>query len=60
MNKANLEKKRYDVVIGFVGHTEIELLPQIKRTVENISGFNLIFFKTSSNKLLLVEESNGS
>jgi hypothetical protein len=52
-------KKRYDVVIGFVGHTEIDLLPQIKHAVENISGFNLIFFKTSSNKLKLVEDSYG-
>lgn len=55
MEKTRLDKKRYDVVIGLVGHTNIELLPQIKRTVENISGFNLIFFKTSSKKLYITE-----
>jgi len=59
MNKTNLDKKKFDVVIGFVGHTNIELLPQIKHAVENISDFNLIFFKTSSNKLILMEDLYG-
>ena len=53
-------KKKYDVVIGFVGHTDIEKLPQIKHAVENISDFNLIFFKTSSNKLIIMEDLYGS
>lgn len=55
MVKSNLDKKKYDVLIAFVRHTGIEFLPRIKHTVEGISGFNLIFFKTSSNKLFINE-----
>lgn len=43
------------ITIGIVGHTSIEDLPQLKKTLENISGFKIIFFRTSSGKLWIRE-----
>jgi len=43
------------VVVGVVGHAEIEILPEVKRVLENIDGFRVIFFKTSSQKLYIRE-----
>jgi hypothetical protein len=48
-------KKEFDVVVGFVGHTNVENLAEIKHLIENIDGLNLIFFKTSSKKLYIRE-----
>ena len=43
------------VTIGLVGHCQFEDLQQLKRTLENISGFKIIFFRTSSGKLWIRE-----
>ncbi len=43
------------IVIGFVGHTTIESLVQIKREIESLPNLKIIFFKTSSSKLWLKE-----
>jgi hypothetical protein len=44
-----------DIVIAFVGHAVIEDLADIKKAVESISGFRVVFFKTSSDKLWIKE-----
>ena len=43
------------VVVGLVGHTDIDKLQDIKDFFENLEGFRLVFFKTSSEKLYIVE-----
>ena len=48
--------KEHDViVVGFVGHTTIESLVQIKNEIEHLPNFKIIFFKTSSDKLWIKE-----
>ena len=46
------------VVVGIIGHTDIEKLPEIKVFFENLNGFRLIYFKTSSEKLYIKEGDN--
>jgi hypothetical protein len=43
------------LVVGIVGHADIDLLPEIKYYFENLDGFRLIYFKTSSEKLYIWE-----
>jgi len=43
------------LVVGIVGHVSIDDIKELKDTIENISFFNLIFFKTSSEKLWIKE-----
>ena len=43
------------VVVGIIGHSDIEILPEIKHFFENLDNFNLVCFKTSSEKLYIVE-----
>ena len=43
------------VVVGIIGHTDIDLLPEIKKYFENLDGFRLVYFKTSSEKLYIWE-----
>jgi len=50
--------KKFDVVIGIVGHTNIETLPKIKAIFDNFEGFSLVYFVTSSSKLYIVEGGN--
>ena len=51
-----MERKNDNViVIGFVGHTTIESLAQIKKEIENLPNFKIVFFKTSSDKLWIKE-----
>lgn len=44
------------LVIGIVGHCEIEILPEIKKFLQNLDGFRLVFFRTSTDKLYIKEE----
>ena len=44
-----------DIVIAFVGHAHIEDLADIKKAVEALPGFKVVFFKTSSDKLWIQE-----
>jgi len=46
------------VVVGIIGHTDIDLLPEIKHILENLDGLRIIYFKTSSEKLYITEEAN--
>lgn len=51
-----MKDKSYDTVtIGFVGHCNILSLFDIKKAVEKIPNFDLIFFKTTSGKLWIKE-----
>jgi hypothetical protein len=43
------------VTIGFVGHCPIELLQSIKEQLNEISGFDVVFFKVSSGRLWIKE-----
>lgn len=43
------------VCVGTVGHCQIDDLAKIKRIIETIEGFDLVFFKTSSEKLWIKE-----
>ena len=43
------------LVIGIVGHCEIESLHEIKKFFQNLKGFRLVFFKTSTDKLYIKE-----
>jgi len=43
------------VTIGIVGHCDIDNLARIKQILENLEGFDLVFFKTSSGKLWIKE-----
>jgi len=43
------------VTVAVVGHIQFEDLQQLKQTLENISGFKIVFFKTSSSKLWIQE-----
>lgn len=43
------------VILGIVGHTDVDNLAKIKKILENIDGFKIIFFKTSSEKLFITE-----
>jgi hypothetical protein len=43
------------IVIAFVGHSTIEELADIKKQVEQLPGFKVVFFKTSSDKLWIKE-----
>ena len=44
-----------DIVIAFVGHTTIDAVADIKKAVECLPGFKVVFFKTSSDKLWIKE-----
>ena len=53
-----MENSKPDVlVVAFVGHCDIEHLASIKKQVERISDFKIVFFKTSSDKLWIKEGS---
>lgn len=43
------------VTVGVVGHIQIEDLAELKRTLEGVQGFKIVFFKTSSSKLWIQE-----
>lgn len=43
------------LVVGIVGHVQIEELPKIKKYFEELEGFRLVFFKTSTGKLYIKE-----
>jgi hypothetical protein len=43
------------VTLAFVGHCPIELLQSIKEQLNEISGFDVVFFKVSSGKLWIKE-----
>ena len=58
IRKEKIMTKKFDVVIGIVGHTNIETLPKIKAIFDNFEGFSLVYFVTSSSKLYIVEEGN--
>jgi len=49
-----------DVTVGIVGHCPIETLQELKRTLEAISDFDLVFLKTSSGKLWIKEGEVGN
>lgn len=42
------------VVIGFVGHVHPLFLDQVKKEIESISHFKIVFFKESNGKLWIV------
>jgi hypothetical protein len=44
------------VVIAVVAHTTIDHLQEIKQTFENLDGFKIIHFVTSSRRLYVTEE----
>ena len=48
-------KKRLELVVGIIGHTNIETLSEIKSYFGKLDGFNLVYFKTSSEKLYIRE-----
>jgi hypothetical protein len=52
-----MENKENDnvLVVGFVGHCSIEHIARIKKQVEQLSDFKIVFFKTSSDKLWIKE-----
>lgn len=52
-NKNNFDPK---IVVGLVGHTSIDKLPEIKDFFVNLEGFNLVYFKNSSEKLFITTE----
>jgi len=43
------------VVVGVIGHSNIDFLADIKHTLETLDGFKIIYFKTSSEKLYIVQ-----
>lgn len=43
------------VVVGIIGHSDIDFLPEIKHTLEHLDGFKIIYFKTSSEKLYIMQ-----
>lgn len=43
------------IVVGIIGHVDIENLTQIKDFFEKLEGFTLVYFKTSSEKLYIKE-----
>lgn len=45
----------FDVVVGIVGHADVDALPKIKTYFDQLGGFRLVFFKTSSEKLYIRE-----
>lgn len=54
-----LSKENSDIiVVGFVGHIPIDDLASLKKQIETISNFKIIFFKTSSGKLWIKEGTN--
>jgi len=50
-------KNDFDVVItvGIIGHCPLEKLNELKQAVEQIDGFGMVFFKTSSGRLWIKE-----
>ncbi|MFX1453422.1 MAG: hypothetical protein ACFFCM_21485 [Promethearchaeota archaeon] len=42
------------VVIGAIGHVPPKFLKQVKKDIQKISHFKIIFFKESSGKLWIV------
>lgn len=43
------------VTIGIVGHCDIEDLSRLKQVIQELEGFDLVFFKTSSGRLWIKE-----
>jgi len=43
------------IVVAFVGHIPIENLASIKKQIEQLKDFKIVFFKTSSDKLWIKE-----
>ena len=56
-DKIRQEKNGFNapVTVAFVGHIPIELLQTLKESIESISGFDVVFFKTSSGRLWIKE-----
>lgn len=56
-DKIRQEKNGFNapVTVGFVGHIPIEFLQDLKKVVESIPEFDVIFFKTSSGRLWIKE-----
>ena len=56
-NSKERKKKCFNVsvTLGIVGHCPIEELSEMKRVIESLSFFDLVFFKTSSGKLWIQE-----
>lgn len=50
INKINAQ-----ITVGFVGHTSIDFLPELKNILEKLDGFRVIYFTTSSQKLFITE-----
>lgn len=50
-----MENNNSSIVVAFVGHSTIEALAHIKKQVEQIRDFKIVFFKTSSDKLWIKE-----
>lgn len=53
-----MQKIQDNLVVGIVGHVSIENLQSLKETVEKLPFFKIIYFKTSSEKLWIMEGSN--
>jgi hypothetical protein len=55
--RGDVNKMRYrprnTLTIGFVGHCRIDDLSQVKESIENLPGFKLVFFKTTSGRIWL-------
>ena len=56
------KEKKYNfnpvLTVGIVGHCPIETLQELKDLVESLPCFQVIFFKTSSEKLWIKEGKN--
>jgi len=49
-----------NLVVGIVAHVSINDLKNLKETIEELPYLKIIFFKTSSEKLWIKEESEHS
>ena len=47
------------VTIGFVGHIPLVQLQLLKKAIEGVPDFDLVFFKTSSGRLWIKGDKNG-
>ena len=54
-DKISKDNVFYSVTVGIVGHCTIDNLQELKRLLETIPGFDLVFFKTSSGRLWIKE-----
>ena len=46
------------LVVGLVGHCQVDALPKLKEFLDTLEGFEIIFFKVGSGKLWIKEEEN--